>query len=140
VLLDQRPPGGQNRSGMGRIRQAIHIDGRSYWTLFDTGARNTYVIPAVAEVLKTSSTPRTIRTALGGAVKETNTAALLEAEVEGRPISTHALVIDEIGKDENGTPIEILFGALAMQQWGIRPVPDEERLDLSHYPEEFVEF
>ena len=52
----------------------------------------------------------------------------------------HALVIDEIGKDENGTPIEILFGALAMQQWGIRPVPDEERLDLSHYPKEFVEF
>jgi len=49
-------------------------------------------------------------------------------------------VIDEIGKDENGTPIEILFGALAMQQWGIRLLPDEERLDLSHYPREFVEF
>jgi len=81
-----------------------------------------------------------IRTALGGAVRETNTAALLEAEIQGRPISTHALVIDEIGKDENGVPIEILFGALAMQQWGIRPVPDEERLDLSHYPQEFVEF
>jgi len=27
-----------------------------------------------------------------------------------------------------------------MQQWGIRLIPDEERLDLSHYPEEFVEF
>ena len=125
---------------MGRIRQTIHVDGRKCWTLFDTGARNTYVIPAVAQVLKTSQTPRTIRTALAGAVKETNTAALLEAEIQGRPISTHALVIDEIGKDEDGAPIEILFGALAMQQWGIRPVPDEERLDLSHYPEEFVEF
>jgi hypothetical protein len=31
-------------------------------------------------------------------------------------------------------------GKLAMQQWGIRPVPDEERLDLTHYPKEFVEF
>ena len=49
-------------------------------------------------------------------------------------------VIDEIGKDEDGKPIEILFGALAMQQWGIRPVPDQEKLDMSHYPEEFVEF
>lgn len=66
--------------------------------------------------------------------------ALLEAEVEGRLISTHAMVIDEIGNDEDGTPIEILFGALAMQQWGIRPIPDEEKLDLSHYPEEFLEF
>jgi hypothetical protein len=118
----------------------IDVDGRKCWTLFDAGARNTYVIASVAQTLTTSATPRTIRTALGGAVKESNTAALLEAKIEGSPISTHALVVDEIGKDEHGIPIEILFGALAMQQWGIRPVPDEERLDLSHYPEEFVEF
>jgi hypothetical protein len=83
---------------------------------------------------------RAFRTALGGVVKETNTSAILEAEIEGHLIATHALVLDEIGKDEDGKPIEILFGALAMQQWGIRPIPDEERLDLSHYPEEFVEF
>lgn len=50
------------------------------------------------------------------------------------------MVIDEIGADEDGRRIEILFGDLAMQQGGIRPIPDEERLDLSHYPEEFVEF
>ena len=125
---------------MGRIRQTIKVDGQECWTLFDTGARNTYVIPSVAKVLSTSAMPRAFRTALGGEVKETNTAAILEAEIEGHPISTHALVIEEIGKDENGKPIEILFGALAMQQWGIRPVRDEERLDLSNYPETFVEF
>lgn len=125
---------------MGRIRQKIKVDGQECWTLFDTGARNTYVTPSVAQVLTTSTMPRAFRTALGGSVKETNTSAILEAEIEGHTISTHALVIDEIGKDENGTPIEILFGALAMQQWGIRPIPDEERLDLSHYPDEFVEF
>jgi len=66
--------------------------------------------------------------------------AFLEAEIEGRLVFTHAMVIDEIGSDEDGALIEILFGALAMQQWGIRPIPDEERLDLSHYPEEFLEF
>jgi len=27
-----------------------------------------------------------------------------------------------------------------MQQWGIRLIPEEEKLDLSHYPEQFVEF
>lgn len=64
----------------------------------------------------------------------------MDAEVEGRPISTHVMVIDKIGNDEDGKPIEVLFGALAMQQWGIRPVPDEEKLDMSHYPDEFVEF
>lgn len=127
-------------ANMGRVRQPIRVDGRECWTLFDTGARNTYVIPSVAKILKTSPMPRAFRTALGGSVGETNTAAILEAEIQGHPISTHALVLEEIGKDEEGKPIEILFGALAMQQWGIRPVPDEERLDLSHYPEEFVEF
>ena len=125
---------------MGRIKQTIKVDGQEYWTLFDTGARNTYVIPSVAQVLKTSTMAHVFKTALGGGVKETKTSAILEAEIEGHPIATHALVIDEIGQDENGKPIEVLFGALAMQQWGIRPVPDEERLDLSHYPDEFVEF
>ena len=125
---------------MGRIRQIIAVDGRKCWTLFESGARNSYVIPAVAKILKTSATPRTIRTALGGTVKETNQAALLEGEIQGYPFSTHALVIEEIGNDEDGKPIEVLFGALAMQQWGIRLNPAEEKLDLSHYPEEFVEF
>lgn len=125
---------------MGRIRQTIKVDGQECWTLFDTGPRNTYVIPSVAQVLKTSLMAHAFKTALGGGVKETKTSAILEAEIEGHPIATHALVIEEIGKDEDGKPIEILFGALAMQQWGIRPIPDEERLDLSHYPEEFIEF
>jgi len=53
---------------------------------------------------------------------------------------THAMVVDEIGKDDEGKSIDVLFGALAMQQWGIRPIPDAERLDLTHYPKEFVEF
>src|SRR5207237_6505871 len=125
---------------MGRRRQTIKVDGQECWTLFDTGARNTYVTPSVARVLQTSTMAHAFKTALGGGVKETKTSAILEAEIEGHPIATHALVIDEIGKDEDGKPIEILFGALAMQQWGIRPVPDEERLDLTNYPEEFVEF
>ncbi len=125
---------------MGRIRQMIKVNGRECWTLFDSGARNTYLIQSVSSLLVTSKIKKPFRSALGGRIKETNETALLEAEIEGRPISTHAMVIDEIGNDENGVPIEILFGALAMQQWGIRLIPEQEKLDLSHYPEEFVEF
>lgn len=125
---------------MGRIRQMIKVNERECWTLFDTGARNTYVVPEVASLLITSKVKKPFRSAIGGEAKEATETALLEAEVEGRRISTHAMVIDEIGNDENGTPIEILFGALAMQQWGIRLIPEQEKLDLTHYPEEFVEF
>jgi len=125
---------------MGRIREMMTIDGRQCWTLFDTGVRSTYVVSAVAGKLGKMATFHPIRTALGGSVKESTCTALLQAEVQGRPVSTHALVVEEIGKDEDGRRIEILFGALALRQWGIRPVPEEGRLDLSHYPEQFAEF
>ena len=125
---------------MGRIRQMIRVNGRECWTLFDTGARNTYVVHSVSSLLVTSRIKKPFRSVIGVEVKETTETALLEAEIEGRRISTHAMVIDEIGNDDNGAPIEILFGALAMQQWGVRLIPEQEKLDMSHYPEEFVEF
>ncbi len=125
---------------MGPVREFIKVNGRKYWTLFDTGARNTYVVPRVAAQLVKSKLHEPFRSALGGTIKESNQSAILEGTLQGRRVSTLAMVIDRIGKDEEGKPIDILFGALAMQNWGIRPVPDEERLDLSHYPEEFVEF
>jgi hypothetical protein len=34
----------------------------------------------------------------------------------------------------------LLFGSLAMQPCGIRLNPGEEKLDLSHYSDEFVEY
>jgi len=118
----------------------INVKGRESWTLFDSGARRTYIVPAVASLLVTAEIDQPIRTALGGAVREVNKGALLEAEVEGLPIQTHAMVLDNIGLDEEGKPIEVLFGALAMQEWGIRLILDQEKLDLSHYSREFVEY
>jgi hypothetical protein len=55
---------------MGRVREPIQVNGRKYWTLFDTGARNTYVIPAVAAHLATARLPKPFRSALGGGVKK----------------------------------------------------------------------
>jgi hypothetical protein len=125
---------------MGRVREHIRVKGKKCWTLFDTGPRNTYVVPAVAALVVTKKLSKPFRSALGGKVQETTTGAFLEAQIQKHKVFTHAMVIDEIGKDEDGKPIEILFGALAMQQWGIRLIPDGERLDLTHYPKEFVEF
>ena len=125
---------------MGRIYSTIDVHGHAGWTLFDSGSRNTYVTSEVAENLMVSEPPEPLHTALGGSVRAITQTAVLNGKLEGRPISTHAMVVDRIGLDENGKPIDILFGALAMQQWGIRLVPEAEKIDLSHYPEEFVEF
>jgi hypothetical protein len=125
---------------MSRVRKHIEVQGQQFCTLFDTGARNTYIVPEVADLVVTSRLAKPVRSALGGSIKKAKRTALLEGTIEGHPFSTHAMVLDEIGKDEDGNPIEILFGALAMQQWGIRPLPDKEQLDLSHYSKEFLEF
>jgi hypothetical protein len=118
----------------------IKVGGREFWTMFDTGAQNTYVVPAVAQLLAVSKAVHPFRSAIGGETKQSDTLALLQAEIEGHQIATHAIVVDRIGADEEGKAIEILLGALAMQLWGIRLVPKEEALDMSHYPKEFVEF
>jgi hypothetical protein len=125
---------------MGRLREFIRVNGKKCWTLFDSGARNTYVTTQVAAHLVTTQLPKALKSALGGGVKKASKAALLVAKVEGHNVSTNAYVIDEIGHDEEGKTIDILFGALAMQQWGIRLLPKKERLDLTHFPEEFVEY
>ena len=125
---------------MGRMRQTISVHGRDAWTLFDSRARNSYVIPDVAAHLATTDLPHPTYTKLGGETKASVRAAVLVGEVAGKPFHTEAMVIDRIGDDEDGKAIEVLFGALAMQQWGIRLIPETEQLDLSHYPSEFVEF
>src|SRR5688572_26800763 len=125
---------------MRRIRQYIEIEGQKFWTLFDTGAINTYVVLAVAALLPTKKLAKPYATALGGSTKKARESALLEGKIEGHRCTTHAIVLDKIGKDEEGKDIEVLFGALAMQQWGIRPLPKEEKLDMSHYPSTFIEF
>ncbi|MHC4559029.1 MAG: hypothetical protein ACYS80_17200 [Planctomycetota bacterium] len=51
----------------------------------------------------------TLVRALGGSVKATHETTVLEADIDGRAISTHAIVIDSTCKDENGRDIEVLF-------------------------------
>ncbi len=125
---------------MGRIRKMIKVQGQDYWTLFDSGAKNTYVVPAVVARLPTTDLPHPTYTKLGGETKASSLTAVLVGEIDGKSFSTQALVIDRIGVDDEDKPIEILFGTLAMQQWGIRLVPETEDIDLSHYPTVFVEF
>ena len=125
---------------MGRIRCDIEIGGRPAWTLFDSGSRNTYVTAGVARRLPRRKLQRTYNVRLGGRLHRLREALLLEAQIQRRPIDTDAYVIDSIGLDDDGKEIQVLFGALAMQKWGIQLDLRRERLDLTHYPKEFVEF
>ncbi|MBM4040630.1 MAG: retroviral-like aspartic protease [Planctomycetes bacterium] len=125
---------------MGRVFGTIQVDGKQCRTLFDSGAKNSYIVPGAAEGMARTHLPEPRPTGLGGRVRQTEEACLLVGKLEGKRIKVDAYVLDEIGRDDDGQPIEILLGALAMQKWNIRLIPQEERLDLSRYPEEFIEF
>jgi len=125
---------------MARVRANVVIAGRNHWALFDTGARNTYVVQDVASFLPTIELDKPEPVALGGRTYRVVRGCHLTCLVEGLPVWTHARVLEEMGTDEEGKRIEILIGALTMQEWGIRPIPAEERLDMSRYPKEFIEF
>lgn len=125
---------------MGRVRRDVVVAGRNFWALFDTGARNTYVVEDVAALLPTFPVEPAEPVALAGRTHQIEKICLLSSLVEGLPIRVQARVLVEIGTDDQGKRIEVLLGALAMQEWGIVPIPHEERLDVTHYPREFVEF
>lgn len=125
---------------MGRIGENVKVKDDDIWTLFDSRAKNTYVIKNVASQLQTFDLDEIEPVRLCGNVHEITQDCRLICKVEGNPVRVNARVINNIGKDEEGKRIEVLFGALAMQEWGIELNLKEEKLDLSHYPKEFIEF
>jgi hypothetical protein len=82
---------------LNRIRQSIRVNGTDVWTLFDSGARNTYIVPAVATHFTTVEFPQPTQTKLAGETKSSSTAALLVGKVEGKRFHAEALVIDRVG-------------------------------------------
>ncbi|MBI4177791.1 retropepsin-like domain-containing protein [bacterium] len=125
---------------MGRVYAEIQQNGRRLWTLFDTGSKNTYITAPAAEGMDQRHAAVPLRVGLGGRIRTAERMCELAAKIEGKPIEVEAYITDDLGRDESGRPIEVLFGALAMQKWHILLNPAEERLDISHYPEEFTEF
>ncbi len=125
---------------MGRIRLEMDVAGHPCWTLFDSGARNSYIVRSATNGLDRQplAVPRT--SALGGQVHKVEEVCLVFARLEGQPLEIKASVLENIGQDEDGRPIEVLFGAIEMQMWGIKLDLPNERLDLSHFTKEFVEF
>ena len=125
---------------MGRIRKDIDVEGRHCWALFDSGARNTYIVRDIAVNLPMFELRNPQLVNLDGRSHNVLNDCRLECVIEGFNILTHARVLDEIGTNEDRNRIEVLIGALTMQEWGIRLNMEEEQLDMSHYPMEFIEF
>lgn len=126
---------------MGRVRVNLKINGVDCWTLFDSGAERTYVVEAIGGELNPGALRRPFPARLGGEVHSITKYCELEATIEGKYVNVRAFIVDALGMDRKARrPFRVLFGALAMQEWGIELDLKGEQLDLSAYPEEWVEF
>jgi hypothetical protein len=124
---------------MGRIRGEIVVGGKKRWTLFDSDARHSYIVADAAPPADVKFLPAERVTALGGRTHKVRQVCLVFAEVEGHRLDFAANVLEEIADDEDGRRIEVLFGALAMQAFGLKLDLKNERLDWSHFSTELVE-
>jgi hypothetical protein len=124
---------------MGRIYDTIS-NSKSLHTLFDTGAVHNYITTKAARGLSISRLPEPFRVGIGGEKRNIYEACLVYGELQGRKLFCSALVIEELELDEQNREIDMLFGTIEMQRWNIRIDPREERLDLSGFREEFIEY
>jgi hypothetical protein len=120
----------------------VTVKGKDRWTLFDSGAENTYAAAGVAAGLESTNLEETKTTRLGGKKHTVRQACVLRARVDGKKVEVPGTyVVDFIGADKQAKrDFEVLFGARAMQDWGIELDLKQERVDLSGYPGESVEF
>jgi len=124
---------------MGRVFNEIEVNGNRFWTLFDSGAISTYVIKSVSACLPTAKLPKSVERRLGGNTFIIDNASLLVGTIEGYGVTADAMVLDHLFPDEHGRQIEIIFGAEAMEKWGIGIDMVNRRLDFTHYAQEAIE-
>ena len=107
---------------------------------FSILAHNSYVTLQAARNLDIKNLHAARSMSLGGTTHNVKQACLVFAQLAGHQLEFQANVVDKIGKDADGREIDVLFGALAMQLWNIKLDLPNERLDLSHFADDFVEF
>jgi len=123
-----------------RIVKEIEIEGKRATALFDTGSTHTYASSRLLEDVPMRILPESYKVALGGRVIEIKEHCSIQGRIEGLAFHTEAIPIDEVGKVD-GKVVDVLIGALTMEEWEIIPNPKDATLDLSGLKRrEFTEF
>ena len=123
-----------------RILKEIEIEGKKATALFDTGSMHTYVSSQLLEGVPVRTISVPYKVALGGRIIEVKKYCSIEGKIEGLVFHTEVIPIDEVGKVD-GKVVDVLIGALTMEEWEIIPNPTEGTLDLSGLRRrEFTEF
>lgn len=124
---------------MGRIFDELKVWSERLYAIFDSGSRNSYIRESAASSGRVVALDHPFRAALGGHRHAARKLCVLQGSIRGKSVTLGAYVLPDIGDDGGGRPIDLRFGANAMQDFGIRLDPEREQLDLSHYHRELIE-
>ena len=123
---------------MTRIVKEIDVEGRSLNALFDTGSVRSYVRAEFRPAVTRRVRPITV--GLGGTVRELDERTDFTARIDDVEFDITAYIVDELGETEHGR-LDVLVGALAMEEWYIKLDPQKGELDLSALRKrEFTEY
>ncbi|MEW6482155.1 MAG: hypothetical protein AB1397_04055 [bacterium] len=127
---------------MGRIYDSVEVNGKQLNTLFDSGAIRSYIIRrSVEEIgLKVEMLKDAFEVGLSGRTRKIKECCVIQGNIKDHPFNLISWVVEELGQDEKGREIELLFGATDMQVWNIHIDLEKERLDLSRFRKEFIEY
>lgn len=101
---------------------------------------HTYVSGRLLEGVPIRTLSQPYKVALGGRIIEVKEYCSIEGTIEGLVFHTEVIPIDEVGKAD-GQVVDVLIGALTMEEWEIIPNPRDGTLDLSGLRRrEFTEF
>ena len=115
---------------MSRIVRQIQVEGQTLNAMFDTGAVRSYVARGAQHStgLIRRATPVTV--GLGRRERRLEERCDFAATIEGLDFDITAYVIDESVDTEFGR-VDVIVGALTMEEWWIKLDPANNEIDLS---------
>ena len=127
---------------MGRIYEVVNVNRRKINVLFDSGAVRSYIKDKSAKEigLKIERLKKGFKTKIGGKAKIIGEYCVVQGKLRGNDFDIVAYIIDDLGINEKGEEIDLLFGATDMQVWNINLDLKNETLDLSRFRKEFIEY
>jgi hypothetical protein len=114
---------------MARIIKTIEVEGQSAVALFDTGVTDTYVRSSLVASALRRSLPRPVCVVLGDQKIQLRELCLIQGRIEGLDFFTTAVPLEQLGRAD-GYDLDVIIGALTMNQWELRLDPNSGELNL----------
>lgn len=123
---------------MARIVKNIEVGGKRLKALFDTGSLRSYIRAEFRPPFFRKVSPITV--GLRGLVRRLDERCDLTATIDGLEFDMMAYIVKDLGETEYG-PLDVIVGALTMEEWYIKLDPQRGELDLSDLRKrEFTEY